>query len=56
MGTEGWDWRDILVGVGFTYLAVAALVRLMLLYRDAIVKDLRRQVSDYQKRRPDSSA
>ncbi|GIW95877.1 MAG: hypothetical protein KatS3mg110_3918 [Pirellulaceae bacterium] len=46
MGTDGWNWRDILVWIGFAYLAVAALVRLMSLYRDAVLKDLRRQASE----------
>lgn len=51
---DGWDWRDVLVGVGFACLAVGALVRLMLGYREAVIRDVRRQI-DEQRGHPGSS-
>jgi hypothetical protein len=48
---EGVTWTDIGLLLGFGYLAVVALVRLMLAHRQTVMDEVRQQVEEELRRR-----
>lgn len=52
---EGMDWGDIVLLAAAAYLAVVALVRLMIQRRDVVIGQLREQIQRARLRRKKSA-